>query len=324
MDQSPLLVATHADVFRLEGAVLAPTGLPARPTCLAADPHVPGRAFCGTRHEGVLRTDDSGTTWRAVGLERRSIMSVAVSPAAPGLVWVGTEPSEVWRSQDAGETWDRTRPLATLPSAPTWAFPPRPDTHHVRWIACHPEDAGRLWVAIEAGALVSTRDGGATWQDRVPGGPYDTHELAIHPAAPETLRVSAGDGYLESHDGGAGWTRPAEGLEVGYLRSVTVDPGDPETVLVSAASSPRSAYVAGRSDGRVYRRVGGGPWARVHEGWPDAPTTIAPLLAPGTAGGELWAADERGVHRSGDGGRTWRQVAAFDATPDHLRGLAPL
>ena len=58
-------------------------------------------------------------------------------------------------------------------------------------------------MAIEAGALVETADGGRMWRDRVPGGPFDTHEAAIHPLEPETLRVSAGDGYLESRDGGA-------------------------------------------------------------------------------------------------------------------------
>jgi photosystem II stability/assembly factor-like uncharacterized protein len=125
----------------------------------------------------------------------------------------------------------------------------------VRWIACHPHDRERLWVAIEAGALVSTIDGGGTWRDRVPGGPWDTHELAVHPTAPERLRVSAGDGYFESDDGGGTWRSPRTGLDVGYLRSVTIDPDDPEIIVVSASSGPRSAYVAGRSDGRLYRRV---------------------------------------------------------------------
>jgi hypothetical protein len=40
--------------------------------------------------------------------------------------------------------------------------------------------------------------------------------------------------------------------------------------------------------------------------------------------GEIWAADERGVHRSDVGGSGWRQVAALPATPNNLRGLALL
>jgi len=293
-----------------------------RPTCLGADPLSPGRAWCGTEADGVWRSDDGGRSWRAVGLEGEEITAVAASPVEPGLVWAGTEPSALWRSDDGGESWERMEGLGELPSSSEWSFPPRPETHHVRWIACHPREAGRLWLAIEAGALVTPPDGGGAWHDRVPGGPYDTHELAIHPDRPEILRVAAGDGYYESFDGGATWDSPDDGLEVGYLRSVAIDPGDPGVIVVSAASHAHAAYQAGRSDGRLYRREAEGRWERVRDGWPEPPTTIAPLLAAGREPGELWAADERGVHRSGDGGRRWERLAAFEPTPSWLRGLS--
>jgi hypothetical protein len=103
---------------------------------------------------------------------------------------------------------------------------------------------------------------------------------------------------------------------------VAIDPEQPDVIVVSASSGPYSAYVAGRSDGRLYRRTTRGAWERVRDGWPDTPGTIAPLLAAGTKAGELWAADERGVHRSDDGGKSWRRVAAYTSSPAHLRGLA--
>jgi len=320
-----VLVAAPRQVLPIDpasGSVDVAEGLAERrPTCLAVDPSVGGRAWCGTRSGGVFRSDDGGRSWRFTGLEGQRVTSVTASPARRDLVWVGTEPSAVWRSPDGGESWERARGLRELPSSEEWAFPPRPDTRHVRWIACHPEDPGRLWVAVEAGALVTTPDGGRSWKDRVPGGPRDTHELAVHPDAPDVLRVSAGDGYFESRDAGETWLEPVDGLEVGYFRSVAVDPGDPDVVVVSAASRAKSAYAAGHADGCLYRREGDGPWSRVTEGWPEEPETIAPLLAAGVEDGELWAADERGVHRSGDGGRTWDLVAPFPDTPQHLRGL---
>lgn len=323
-----ILIATGTEVLRVEagdGTFARSKGAEvAAPTCLAADPHRPHRCWCGTARDGVRRSEDGGRTWRPSGLEGRAILSLAASPVRPGLLWAGTEPSAVWRSDDGGDFWHPTRDLTELPSSSTWAFPPRPDTHHARWIACHPRDEDRLWVAVEAGALVSTEDGGATWRDRVPGGPRDTHELAIHAELPETLRVAAGDGYFESSDGGATWRRPMEGLDVGYLRSVAVDPGDSNTVLVSAASRPKSAYVADRSDGRLYRRAAGEPWERVTVGWPDPPATIAPLIRSGAASGELWAADERGLHRSTDGGRRWDRAIPFEPAPANLRGLSVL
>jgi ligand-binding sensor domain-containing protein len=187
--------------------------------------------------------------------------------------------------------------------------------------ACHPLEPERLWVAIEAGALESTIDGGRTWRDRVAAGPWDTHELAVHRDAPGTLRVAAGDGYFESDDAGATWRSPSAGLEVGYLRSVTMDPGQTDVVVVSAASGPYSAYVARRSDGCIAASLAS-PGSASANDWPERPSTIAPLLCAGAIPGELWAADERGVHRSDDSGRSWRRAAGYATSPQHLRGLA--
>ncbi len=320
-----VLVATGSQVLvfdRGRGVIEVATGLDGvAPTGLCADPHLLSGAWCCTHRRGVFRSVDAGDTWTRSGLDGERLMVVTGSPARRDRLWAGVEMSAVWRSDDAGRTWHRTADLEALASSHEWAFPPRPDTHHVRWIACHPTDADHLWVAVEAGALVSTSDGGRTWIDRVAGGPYDTHECALHPDAPEMLRVAAGDGYFESRDAGRTWSSPMVGLEVGYLRSVAIDPGDPDTVVVSAATHAHAAYVAGRSNGRVYRRVGEGTWGRV-EGWPDPAHTIAPLLTAGRRAGELWAADERGVHCSTDGGSSWQQVADFETEVSHLRGLA--
>ncbi len=321
-----ILIAARDSLYAADptaGAMKRAGGLGDRgPTCLAADPWVTSRAWCGTSDGTVLRSDDEGATWSVVAEVGEEVTAVAASPAERDVVWLGTEPSAVYRSADGGASWERREGLLALPSSSEWSFPPRPETHHVRWIACHPAESGRLWVAIEAGALVTTPDGGATWRDRVPDGPYDTHELAVHAERPETLRVAAGDGYFESEDGGATWASPERGLRVTYLRSVAIDPGDPDVAVVSAASRPRSAYVAGHSDGRLYRRVGEGVWERVVDGWPEPLDTIAPLLTAGRTPGELWAADERGIHRSEDGGASWERIAAFPESPPSLRALA--
>jgi len=325
---STLLVATGSSILRIapgSGLVEGVEGLDGEfPTCLAADPSVPGRAFCGTVGGGGFRSGDSGLTWSSAGLFGKHVTSLATSNAEPDVLRAGTEPIEIWVSRDGGTTWETTSSVLTLPSSDQWAFPPRPETHHVRWFACHPKESGLFWAAIEAGALIFTTDGGATWRDRVPGAPRDTHELAIHPDLPDTLRAAAGDGCFESRDGGRSWTRPTEGLEVAYFRSVTIDPGDPEVVVASAASRPRSAYVAGYSDGRLYRRQGSGAWQRITAGWPAPPGTIAPLLASGSEAHAIWAADERGVHLSRNSGLAWETVAAMPKGVGNLRGLIPV
>lgn len=322
---SRVVIATGSRVYTLDTSdrtIHEGTGLTARrPSCLAAVPHPGGPAWCGSEDDGLFRSDDGGGSWVAAGLPGEHVTAIAVSPSRPDRVWAGTEPSAVWRSDDSGRSWERCVGLLELPSSSEWSFPPKPETHHVRWIACHPRDPDRAWFAIEAGALISTADAGRSWTDRVAGGPYDTHELAIHSAEPDLLRVAAGDGYFESGDGGRTWTSPEAGLEVTYLRSVAVAPGDPSVVVVSASSSPRSAYVAGHADGRTYRRAGDGRWERIDIGGPEPPATIAPLLTADATTGWLLAADERGVHRSVDEGRSFELLGALPAGVDRLRGL---
>ena len=328
--RSTVLVATRDTVVLAEagGETLHPVeGMAGRsPTCLAAAPGAGGPVWCGTSGAGVLRSDDGGRSWLPAGLGGAHVTALTVDPVQAGVVWAGTEPSAVWRGTwdpdgEGDVEWRQREGILELPSSRDWSFPPRPETHHARWIACHPVEAGRLWVAIEAGALIWTEDGGSTWNDRVEGSPRDTHELVIHPERPELLRVSAGDGYFESSDGGRNWRSPMEGLDVGYLRSVAVPPDAPDTVVVSAASKARTAYASYRADGRIYRREADGPWRRVRDGWPDEPETIAPLLLADPVGHRLLAADERGVHTSSDGGASWEILAPFGERPDWLTGL---
>src|SRR6476661_2174076 len=104
----PILVATDREVVVMNverGTSMPAHGISDSPTCLAADPLVHGRAWCGTHRSGVFRSDDGGRSWQLVGLAGRLIMAVTASPAERDLVWIGTEPSEVWRSGNAGNTW---------------------------------------------------------------------------------------------------------------------------------------------------------------------------------------------------------------------------
>lgn len=282
--------------------------------CVAVDPGHPGRIYVGTEDQGLWRSPDGGRTWTPAGKGIASADVTAVAAAygeagRVGTVYVGTEPSAVFRSSDGGETWDELEGLGKLPSAPTWSFPPRPETHHVRWIAVDPHDARRLYVAIEAGALVRSLDGGRTWLDRAPDGPYDTHTLALHPQVRGRLYSAAGDGYYESRDEGRTWESIESGLRHGYLFGVAVDPADSETVVVSAASGPGSAYVAPSAEAHLYRRTGGGAWATLRHGLPESRgTTVSSLASSRNEPHVIYAANNRGVFRSPDAGMSWERI----------------
>lgn len=279
--------------------------------CVAVDPRRPERIYAGTAEAGLWLSDDGGASWRQAGegIGPGNVTAVAVSALEEGLSYAGTEPSAVFRSEDGGRTWRELEGLDELPSSGTWSFPPRPWTHHVRWIGTDPTREGALFVAIEAGALVHSLDGGQTWEDRVPGGPYDTHTLGLHARASGRLWSAAGDGYFESDDGGATWRRPREGLAHGYVWGLALDSGDPETVLVSAAPSPGAAHNASRGLSFVYRRQGGEVWHRVSEGLPAPEGTSASVLAahPEDAS-TFFAANNHGLYVSMDTGLSWERL----------------
>ncbi len=279
-------------------------------SCAAADPYRMGRLYCGTG-DGAWRSDDAGESWEAIGqaIPVRHVTALAVDPldsrGGSAAVYMGTEPSHLFRSADGGGTWDELSGLTTLPSSNEWSFPPRPHTHHVRWIELDPIEPGRCFVAIEAGALVRTLDGGTTWEDRVPGGPFDTHTLATHPQARDRLYSAAGDGYFESADAGLTWHRAVTGLRHRYLIGIAVDPGDPSTVLISAASGPWHAYSPKRAETFVYRRTADASWKVVRDGLPAPDGTTATHFAHTGEPGVIYAANNRGVFRSDDAGLRW-------------------
>lgn len=283
---------------------------------LAVDPHRPGRVYCGTFDAGLWFSDDAGGTWQPTPgtLPHDQVMSVAVSPLesvnGAGVLWAGTEPSALFRSEDGGQTWQEKSALQDLPSKSTWSFPPRPWTHHVRWVEPDAAVADRIFVGIELGGVMRSLDGGETWEDRKPNSQHDCHTLRTHPGAPGLLYEAAGGGFAESHDGGATWQRDDSGRHHHYLWGLAADPGDPATVVVSGSPGPRGAHNDERAEAMLYRRTGAGPWQPVENGLPAAKGTRAYVLATHAAElGVFYAATGQELYRSADSGESWEKLS---------------
>jgi photosystem II stability/assembly factor-like uncharacterized protein len=268
--------------------------------CLAVDPADPSTLYAGLREGGVRRSDDGGRTWVDCALPESGVFSLAVS-AADGAVYAGTEPSRLFRSDDGGASWRELEALLELPSRPTWSFPPRPWTSHVRWIAPSPHEANLLLVGIELGGLMRSSDGGESWQDHRPGAQPDVHSLAWHPRASDRAYEAGGGGAAFSKDAGESWQPADEGRDRHYTWSVAVDPDDPDLWYVSASTGPYAAHGRGDPQAFVYRRQAGEPWRSLAGGLPQ-PLPAMPYalvagdgrLFAGLADGQIWESDDRG------------------------------
>lgn len=272
--------------------------------CLAVDPADPDTVYAGLREGGIRRSTDGGQTWIDCKLPAPGVFSLAVSQV-DGAVYAGTEPSALYRSDDRGETWRELEGLLELPSRPTWSFPPRPWTSHVRWIAPNPHRADVILVGIELGGLMRSTDGGETWQDHRPGAQPDVHSLAWHPRAEGRAYEAGGGGAAWSEDGGETWHPADEDRDRHYTWSVAADPDDPELWYVSASTGPYAAHGGGNPQARIYRREDDG-WRALQGGLPT-PLPAMPYalvategrLFAGLADGQLWESEDRGD--------TWRR-----------------
>jgi photosystem II stability/assembly factor-like uncharacterized protein len=266
------------------------------PRCVAADGE---RVLVGTHGAGLRVSLDSGATWEPVDLPESDLFSVAIGPA-DGALYAGSEPSRLFVSRD-GARWAELEALQEIPSRDRWSFPPRPWTHHVRWIAPDPQRAERVLVGIELGGLMYTEDGGTSFTDHRPGAKRDTHNIAWHPSAVGRAYEAAGDGAAWSRDGGRTWEAADEGRELRYCWALAIDPANPERWYVSAASGPGAAHSGLNATGRLYR------W---EDGWRPLPLPSGSMpYALLAADGELVAGMADGhVLRSPDAGESWEDT----------------
>jgi photosystem II stability/assembly factor-like uncharacterized protein len=307
---TPLFVATGDAVLLIADGRAEPVFEGAGAQCVTVDERNAKRILVGCRGGGVLESEDGGAMWHDAGLPATDVFSVAYSPA-DGAAYAGCEPSALWVRRD-GE-WEELSTLRELPSAPTWSFPPRPWTSHVRWIAPSPHDASIVLAGIELGGLMRSDDGGATWQDHRPGAQRDVHSLAWHPTEPSRAYEAAGGGSAWSRDNGETWEPADDGRDRHYTWALAVDPADADCWFVSASTGPFEAHGSRPAQAALYRWRGGGPWEELDLGLPR-PLETMPYGLAFTEDGLVAALRDGRLFMSADQGDSWEPLQADGLT----------
>jgi len=284
----------------------------------------------------LLRSsDDFGKSWTNpqqspirfpsdTGVSLKNIWQITLGrPEEPNVLYCGVEPAALFETRDAGESWSLVRGLFDHPHRPRWM--PGNGGLALHTVVLDPADHRRMYVAISAGGVYRTNDGGGTWTpqnqgiramtmpERYPEFGQCVHKIVMHPARPERLYLQSHWGLYRSDNFAENWTDIANGVPSDFGFAMLTHPRNPDCVYIVPVESDEFRCAC---DGRlrVYRtRNGGASWEPLFRGLPqkrayetvlrDAITADAfdPVgIYFGTRSGQLFG--------SRDEGRTWQKI----------------
>jgi photosystem II stability/assembly factor-like uncharacterized protein len=233
---------------------------------------------------GVYRSDDSGRTWRLVGLPKETVRALAQAPTNPKLFVAGSL-SGVYRSFDDGNTWERITPANhdDLRNFDSLAFDPKDEniiyagTYHLPW---------------------KTTDGGKNWSPVVKGmiDDSDVMSIIIDPANSSNVHATACSGIYHSVDGGQNWKRYG-GIPFVFRRTQLIkqDPQHPDTLYAGTTSGLWKTS----NEGVEWKRMTPGDWV-----------VNAILLDPKNPQRVILGTERQGVQISENGGATFAAANA--------------
>jgi photosystem II stability/assembly factor-like uncharacterized protein len=292
---------------------------------LAVDPLQPGRLYAWDDSDyaqpKLWASEDGGDTWtlRYAAVPNSSgprFWQIVVSPMREGVLYGWTDSStepygvDIYRSADGGATWTLRGSVGTS---------------RVSFESLLHHPARNLLEYFDDSGFYTSRDNGLTWTVRSTFRGQGFGSVARSVAAPDrlyALPIQGSPCLLRSDDDGTHWKKtrssPAFPRAVACT-SVSVDPSDPDRVVLAAEGQLGRQYV----HLFAISRDGGATWSQ------PRPFPASFVLATGDDSGTLYATGGNsfpapGPYKSLDDGLTWTPSWDGITAGDFRAGLVAL
>jgi photosystem II stability/assembly factor-like uncharacterized protein len=241
----------------------------------------PNEYIQGTAGGGVWKTSDGGNSWYCIsdGYFGGSIGAVAIAPSDPNVVYVGEGEQTLRGNVSSGNGfWKSTD------GGETWKHIGLKETEHIARIRIHPTNPDVVYVAAI----------GNLWKPNVERGIYKTI------------------------DGGKSWDKILYESDKAGGGDLILDPNNPRIVYASTWEMKRNGYRmdSGGPGSKLWKSTDAGEtWTDItkNPGLPKGVLGIIGVTVSPLNSDRIWTifeAEDGGVFRSDDGGKTWKKTSA--------------
>jgi photosystem II stability/assembly factor-like uncharacterized protein len=288
----------------------------------SAPPATPAREVRRPGSDPYDQRQLAGLQWRNIGPFRGGRVTAATGVVGVrNVYYFGGTGGGVWKSVDSGVSWQSVSDGELA-------------TGSVGAIAVAPSDPNVLYVGMGEGCIrgnashgdgvYKSSDGGRTWRNVGLGDSRQIGRVRIDPRNPDVAYVAAlghtfganrERGVFRTRDGGESWKCVLFVNDSTGAVDLSLDPANPRVLYAATWQvyrTPWSMVSGGRGSGLWKSTDGGDSWNRLAgEGLPKGLWGRVGIACSPAREGRVWAvieADEGGVYRSDDGGRTWRRT----------------
>ena len=266
---------------------------------VSCSPTNPSVVYAKTRDVNkIYRTSDGGDTWSSTSSLHtdgwyfgssafgKSSSGLTVDPTNADRCYSGTWFS-VWRTDDAGSNWTvKPKGLETSAAFECSVNPDAPNELY----ECHADiglfkstNSGTTWTRIP-------QVGGNCWTTAIDN---STNPVTVYAGTGNWSGSTTNGKIFKSTDNGSSWSAITSGLSDSRVRSISIDPTDPNIVY------------AGQSSGNVYKSTDkGSSWTSKSSGLGSSEVlTIA--INPSSPDIVYTALKYDGIYKSTNGGDSW-------------------